>query len=437
MYYIICDIEYQLVSEFLLTLFLNPSLLSIDGYSLIKELIESSTISQLIQYLNCDENPSLQKETVSILAQMATFGGISDHLIEAGVVPILIRLLSSSNEIVKAEASTLLGILVCCASVESRDVVLTAGVLPALLQAGYSSLNVITVERITSAISNLFYQKPLPDIELVQAAIPFLCDRLLFSPDDETVSAACRALNYFIEGDDNYIQEILGLNWPIIPRLIQLLQHTTVEILKFALIIIGNIGKKDDGTKKVLLESNIFQILFGLLDRTSDRIREDSCWVISNLIQSKEDIQAVINAGIIPKLFQLLKSSYFVSDIWGFALSSISNILQFATPEQVWYLVQEDIIPLFCNLFKGVSENQGNCNDDLNQVYMEKLKVILKILSVEQNTDKLEQVIRSICNCGGMNIISRILSEDKGDLDSQVIFDLIHRFNIISHDRQK
>lgn len=412
-------------------------------------MIDSGIITHLIRYLNCDENPLPQSETASALVQVIGFG-TSDHrryLIAAGVIPILIRLLSSSNEIVRAEAAGSLA-NIANADVDSRDIVLAAGALPALIQSNYISTNISTIQRITFAISNLFFVAPLPDLELVRAALPLLCDRLLLSQDDKTVSVACYGLCSISEGSNEYIQAILGLNRPVIPRLMELSGHTTVEVIRPALLSIGYIGRKDPSTKKVLQQHNIFKLLLDLLDHPIDGIRDDTCWVLANITESKstEQIQEVIDAAIIPKLFQLLKLSNLGSDIQVLTIPLITKILRYGTPEQVCYFVQEGIIPLFCGFLKQEGDMnvvQGNDEENVDHNFdllMKGLKDIIKKLLGEHEVEKLEDAMHSIYDFGGINIINQLLSQADDEVDSdvrKVLTNFIHQANVTSKDLQK
>ncbi len=408
-------------------------------------MIDSGIITHLIRYLNCDENPLPQSESASALVLIIGFG-TSDHrryLIEAGVIPILIRLLSSSNEIVRAEAAGSLA-NIANADVDSRDIVLAAGALPALILSNYNSTSISTIQRITFAISNLFFVAPLPDIELVRAALPVLCDRLLLSQDDKTVSAACYGLCSITEGSNEYIQSILNLIKHVIPRLMELLRHTTVEVIRPALLSIGYIGRKEPSIKKVLRHHNIFQLLLDLLDHPNEGIRDDTCWVIANLTESKsiEQIQEVIDVAIFPKLFQLLNSSHFGSDIQVLAIPLITKILRYGTPEQVCYLVQEGIIPLFCGLLKQegdmdvVQDNdEGNIGHNVD-LLMKGIKDIIKKLLGEP-VEKLEDAINSIYDFGGINIINQLLSQEDDSDVQKVLINFIHQVNMTSKDLQK
>ncbi len=72
-----------------------------------------------------------------------------------------------------------------------------------------------------------------------------------------------------------------------------------------------------------------------------------SCFM---LLGTAEQVQMVINAGVFPKLIELLSSSEF--DIQKEAAWAVSNATSGGTPEQILYLAQVGVIPPLCRLFQ-------------------------------------------------------------------------------------
>ena len=77
----------------------------------IQQVVDCGVVPCLIRFLQFDDNPALQFEAAGAVA-MITSSKTSDHIkyvIDAGAVPIFIRLLSSTSEDVRAEAAYALG----------------------------------------------------------------------------------------------------------------------------------------------------------------------------------------------------------------------------------------------------------------------------------------------------------------------------------------
>jgi len=82
-------------------------------------------------------------------------------------------------------------------------------------------------------------------------------------------------------------------------------------------------------------------------------IRKEACWTISNITAGNpEQIQAIIDANIIPPLVAILRNSEF--DIQKEAAWAISNATSGGTDEQIRYLVNQAVIPPLCALFTCV-----------------------------------------------------------------------------------
>ena len=87
--------------------------------------------------------------------------------------------------------------------------------------------------------------------------------------------------------------------------------------------------------------------LQALLSSPKDGIRKEACWAISNITSgTKDQIQCVLDANIVPPLVELLKNAEL--DIKKEAAWAISNLTISGNKTQVAYLVTQGVIPPFC-----------------------------------------------------------------------------------------
>jgi importin subunit alpha-1 len=115
-------------------------------------------------------------------------------------------------------------------------------------------------------------------------------------------------------------------------------------VLVPALRTVGNIVTGNDMQTQVIINCNALSCLLSLLSTHHKKsIKKEACWTISNITAgTKEQIQAVIDAGLIPHLVHLLAAGEF--DIKKEAAWAISNATSGGTADQIRCVAQAVVV---------------------------------------------------------------------------------------------
>lgn len=227
-------------------LFQIRRLLSVENNPPIQLVVDQNIVPRFVEMLKCDSRPDLQFEAAWALTNIAS--GTQEQtatVMEAGAIPLFVKLLESPRADVREQAIWALG-NIAGDSPKFRDEVLMAGAMAPLLRELQSvdavNIKISLVRYATWTLSNFCRGKPEPPFETVGGALPVL-RQLLYAVDTEILTDACWAISYLSDATDdprnNCIDEVIKSG--LCGRLVELLGHSSFLVQTPALRAVGNI----------------------------------------------------------------------------------------------------------------------------------------------------------------------------------------------------
>ena len=386
-------------------------LLSSEHSPPIAEVIHTGSLPVFIQFLEKHDDPKLQFESAWVLTNIAS--GTSDQtelVVNSGAIPAFVSLLGSQNDDLREQAAWALG-NIAGDSPHFRDRVLQAGALQPLLHCLTTSSKIGMLRNCSWTLSNFCRGKPPPPFQYLQPAISVL-NALLNAPDDEILTDVCWALSYLTDGTNDRIQAVVNER-DIVPRVVELLDHDTPSVQTPALRVIGNIVTGDESQTQAVLHCPMaLPLLKKLLSHPNKAVRKEACWGISNVTAGTvPQIQCVMEAGLIPIIVDMMASSEF--EIRKEAAWTLSNASSCGNPDQVLYLVNQNVLPLFCSLL--------NCYDQATiSICLDGVENILKLGKDTSRFGTPNPFVRMVEECDGLSKIHDLSNHQNAGIFEKV-----------------
>uniref|UniRef100_A0A8C9T5X9 Importin subunit alpha n=1 Tax=Scleropages formosus TaxID=113540 RepID=A0A8C9T5X9_SCLFO len=373
-------------------------LLSSDRNPPIDDLIKSGILPILVHCLDRDDNPSLQFEAAWALTNIAS--GTSEQtqaVVQSNAVPLFLRLLHSPHQNVCEQAVWALGNIIGDGP-QCRDYVISLGVVKPLLSFISPSIPITFLRNVTWVMVNLCRHKdPPPPMETIQEILPALCV-LIHHTDVNILVDTVWALSYLTDAGNEQIQMVIDSG--IVPHLVPLLSHQ--EVKTAALRAVGNIVTGTDEQTQVVLNCEALAHFPALLTHPKEKINK------VNATQNTNPFPSEVGSSVQHPCcgdFGTQKEA-----AW-----AISNLTISGRKDQVAYLIQQQVIPPFCNLLT-VKDAQ------VVQVVLDGLSNILKMAD-----DEAEMVANLIEECGGLEKIEQLQNHENEDI-YKLAYEIIDQF---------
>ncbi|XP_050218228.1 importin subunit alpha-2 [Mercurialis annua] len=220
-------------------------------------------------------------------------------------LPVMVAGVWSDDKNLQLEATTQFRKLLSIERNPPIEEVIQAGVVPRLVEflvrEDYPQLQFEAAWALTNIASGTSeHTRVVIDHGAVQIFV-----KLLSSPSDDVREQAVWALGN-VAGDSPKCRDLVLSNGALLPLLAQLNEHAKLSMLRNATWTLSNFcrGKPQPPFEQV---RPALPALERLVHSTDDEVLTDACWALSYLSDGTNDkIQAVIEAGVCPRLVELL-----------------------------------------------------------------------------------------------------------------------------------
>jgi len=337
----------SMLKEALPTIIVQTRTILSKDLSPIQQAADISGLSKILfDLMACeDSSPKLRFDATSILSVIASEN--SKSVVETGAISVFVSLLSISSSDRDLCSAAVLGLGNIAA--DCRTDVMASGVIQPLLELLKSGKDLSIQRSATWLLSNLCRGAHKQDFCLQSFDTLSL---LLSNPDEEILVESCWALVSLTNED---IESVVEANF--CPRLCELLNHSSQEVVIPALRAVGNVATGSSVHIQVLLDNNVLPALLYLLSHERKLIQTEACWVISSVASGTIDqIQYIVdNANILPKLIQLMSRRAGDLTLCMEATYAIVNVARKGNATQVNELMRLDIVrPLVQSLDKDL-----------------------------------------------------------------------------------
>ncbi|XP_022965670.1 importin subunit alpha-4 [Cucurbita maxima] len=265
-------------------------------------------------------------------------------------IPVLVQGVWSADTAAQLESTTQFRKLLSIECSPPIDEVIKAGVVPKFVEfLGRHDLPQLQFEAAWALTNVASGTSEHTRVVIDHGAVPIFV-QLLSSGSDDVREQAVWALGN-VAGDSPTCRDLVLSHGALVPLLSQLNEHSKLSMLRNATWTLSNFcrGKPPTPFEQV---KPALPILRQLIHLNDEEVLTDACWALSYLSDGpNEKIQAVIEAGVCPRLVELLlhqSPSVLVP-----ALRTVGNIVT-GDDAQTQFVIDNQVLP---NLYQLLTQN--------------------------------------------------------------------------------
>lgn len=346
-------------------------MLSVEVNPPVKEVLDAGALPYFAELLNKFDNTTMIFEAAWTLTNIASTEKTTE-VVQAGVMPQLVRLLQHESAQIREQAAWCLGNIAGDSS-DLRDMVLAEGALEGLLMNLNQPDSMSLLGNVAWTVSNLCRGKPSPKMELIRPAIGPLSTLLRRKVNLDVAVDSVWALSYLADGENDRIDAIMTIDPEITQALVNKLADSPLNLLTPLVRTLGNFVTGTDEQTQAVVDAGVIQHMARLLGHNNRNIRKEACWLLSNIAAgSTGQLEAVLKAsGLMETVVDIARNDRW--EVRKEALWVVSNMFTTGEEYHVRALVQRDG-------FTALVEALGDVKDSkMLLVLLEAIEVVLKL----------------------------------------------------------
>lgn len=373
-------------------------IMSVENNPPVHEVLSSGALPFLVQMLSFAEMPAVQFEAAWAITNIASTEE-TKAIVEAGAVPPLVQLLTSTHADVREQSAWCLG-NIAGDSTALRDVVLASNAMQPLILNIRQPASTSLFTNCVWALSNFCRGKPQPEISQVESAIPVIVEILNGDNEDAKVDALW-ALSYISDGEEDHVDAVLRSN---VAKMLVEIVGVDSKMLTPALRTVGNIVTGNDKQTQAMIDAGLLLKMRFLLNHERRLTKKEALWVLSNIAAGTEQqIGKVLGKhGCMEQVTKMAESATW--EVRKEAIWTVCNVATCGNKLQVQSIVECGAIDAVCSVF--------DIND--TKMLMVALDALDQILRVGQEMNK--DYCSFVDECDGLEKLEKLQEHSSDDI---------------------
>ncbi|KAH3767565.1 Importin subunit alpha-1b [Pelomyxa schiedti] len=404
-----------------------------NGTPPIDEVLASpGCVSRIIQFLSASDNTDLQYEALWVLTNLCSGTDPNQTLkvVELGALPHLTSLLSSPSSLVCEQAIWALG-NIAGTGPELRNAILELGFIPAVVNAMHTFQNKPSLLKYAIwAFSNGCRGEPPPPVKYFLPTPTFnifsTLAALLQCSDMGIIEDTILSLRS-LSGITEFSKHIISLG--MCPNIVRSLGINNISVQVPAIRILGTIALGSHEDTQAVIDAGVLPKLLPLLHSPARSVKKETCWLLSNIAAGIREQVRLIAAepGLFERVIELMSASEAL-DIRMEAAWIVCNAARGGSVDVPRALFNKGALRALVGLFDAL-----DCGDKDTQLLGIALHAIRRATRLDNEEGSTDQFTQTLIDYGIADKLTRIQYNTKDIKLCTRAINLLPLFTVIEY----